>query len=109
MVSRESIINSCDRNIYFCSVVHTTFIVVSFTGCLSHTLSRPFCCRIQELDGGFFERFGSLGQKEQQAAPEDDPEPPQDDVEEEAVKKEIKKDLLAEAIGLNVSGVVLTD
>ncbi|XP_054263461.1 protein unc-13 homolog 4B-like isoform X2 [Macrosteles quadrilineatus] len=63
--------------------------------------------RIQELDGGFFERFGSLGQKEQQAAPEDDPEPPQDDVEEEAVKKEIKKDLLAEAIGLNIDELYL--
>lgn len=64
-----------------------------------------FCSRIQELDGGFFERFGSL-LKEHQTDDEVAVEPP--DSEEEAVEEEIKKDstanlLAVAAVGLNVS------
>ncbi|KAG8323578.1 hypothetical protein J6590_001295 [Homalodisca vitripennis] len=61
------------------------------------------CCRIQELDGGFFERFGSLLKEQQTNAEAADVA--EDDVEDEVVEEEIKKEtpanLLAEAVGLN--------
>uniref|UniRef100_A0A1B6LQM9 Uncharacterized protein n=1 Tax=Graphocephala atropunctata TaxID=36148 RepID=A0A1B6LQM9_9HEMI len=71
---------------------------------LNRRLVRQPLQRIQELDGGFFERFGSL-LKEQQTSAEA-VETVQDDVDDEVVEEEVNKEtsanLLAEAVGLNI-------
>lgn len=60
------------------------------------------CSRIQELDGGFFERFGSLLNKPQDQDVVEIPEI-EEEVVEEVISKESSCNLLAEAVGLNVS------
>lgn len=59
------------------------------------------------MDGGFFERFGSLLKEQQSRAEVAEVEAVVDDVEDEVVEEVIQKDsssqLLAQAVGLNVS------